>query len=217
MLIHCDFHCHTKYSKDSLASPKKILDTCISKGIGRIAITDHDTIQGALEAQQIDPNRVIVGEEITTNQGELLALFIKEQVPPGLSVYQTIKLLQAQDAFISVSHPFDSYRKHWDYNTLRSMVADIDAIEIFNARCMQRDANELASEFAKQNNLPGTVGSDAHILVEIGRAYLELPEFDDKEGLCTTLSNGTVYTSSTGLWVHLFSRIAKLLKKNKYP
>ncbi len=217
-MLHCEFHCHTKYSKDSLSSPKRIIETCEKKGIHRIAITDHDTIRGALEAQQIDPQRVIVGEEISTTRGELLAFFVKEEIPPGLSPQQTIQQLQMQDAFISVAHPFDKMRKgHWQLSSLLDIISQINAIEIFNSRCMAPGANQLARDFAQKYNLPGTVGSDAHILYEIGRASLILPAFEDKAGLCAALSHGVAYTSPSGLWVHLFSRYAKLLKLFKYP
>jgi len=217
MLIHCDFHCHSKYSKDSQASPERIIETCIKKGIQRIAITDHDTIQGALEAHQIDPQRVIVGEEITTTEGEILAFFVKERVPSSLTPYQAIKQLQKQEAFISISHPFDTSRKHWDFQTLVDMKSDIDAIEIFNARCMVRNANQLAFEFAKRFNLLGTVGSDAHMPLEIAKAYSIISQFDDKNGLLKALKEAKFHTNSSGLWVHLYSVLIKLLKKSKNP
>ncbi len=214
----CEFHCHSNYSKDSLSSPKKIIDTCIKQGIQRIAITDHDTIRGALEAQQIDPQRVIVGEEISTTGGELLAYFVKEEIPPHLSPQETIKRLKMQDAFINVAHPFDTMRKgHWELPVLLDICADVNAIETFNARCMVADANQLADEFAQKHNLPKMAGSDAHILYEIGRALVVLPEFEDKNGLVAALSNGVFETKPSGLWVHLFSRYARLLKKSKNP
>lgn len=217
-MLRCEFHCHSKYSKDSLSSPRKIIETCIKKGIQRIAITDHDTIEGALKTYAIDPQRVIIGEEITTTGGELLGYFIKEQVPPGLSPLETIHRLRDQDAFISVAHPFDTLRKgHWKLPILMEILPNIDAIEIFNARCMVPDANQLALEFAKKHNLPGTVGSDAHILYEIGRATMDLPPFEDKSSLSATLHNVITKTTPSGFWVHLFSRYAKLLKKLKNP
>jgi len=217
-MLRCEFHCHSKYSKDSLASPLKIIETCIKKGIHRIAITDHDTIEGALEAHKIDPRRVIIGQEITTTGGELLGYFIKEQVPPGLSPIETIQRLKNQNAFISVAHPFDTLRKgHWKLPVLLEIMPHINAVEIFNARCMVPDANQLADEFAQKYNLLGTVGSDAHILYEIGRATMDLQPFEDKNSLCEALINGVSYTTPSGFWVHLFSRYAKLLKKLKNP
>jgi predicted metal-dependent phosphoesterase TrpH len=214
----CEFHCHTIYSKDSLSPPHRIIDTCNKKGIRRIAITDHDTIQGALEAQQIDPQRVIVGEEISTTRGELLAYFVKEEIPPHLSPQETIKRLQIQDAFICVAHPFDTMRRgHWELPVLLDILGDINAIETFNARCMVTGANQMADDFATKYNLFKMAGSDAHMLYEIGRASLILPEFEDKNGLLVALPNGVFQTKPSALWVHLFSRYAKLLKLFKNP
>ena len=108
--LSIEFHCHTQYSPDSLSSVKDLLAVCDARGIDRIVITDHNTIQGALAAKEIDPVRVIVGEEIKTTGGELLAAFVQEEIPKGLSPMETIHRLKAQKAFISVSHPFDILR-----------------------------------------------------------------------------------------------------------
>ena len=131
--IRVDFHCHTRYSKDSLNNIPYLLNMCRRRGVDRVVITDHNTIQGALIAQQLDPDRVIVGEEIKTTKGELLAVYVTEEVPAGLSPVETISLLRSQGAFISVSHPFDLGRSgHWDVDDLLEITPLIDAIEIFN-------------------------------------------------------------------------------------
>ena len=117
--------------------------------------------------------RVIVGEEIKTTKGELLAVYVTEEVPAGLSPVETISLLRSQGAFISVSHPFDLGRSgHWDVDDLLEITPLIDAIEIFNARCIRAIYNTRAQDFARQHNLLGTAGSDAHCLMEIGKATL---------------------------------------------
>ena len=85
-----EFHCHTIYSKDSLTTPDKLVDACRRKGIDRVVVTDHNAIDGALAARELDPERVIVGEEILTQGGELLAAFVREWVPPGLTPLETI-------------------------------------------------------------------------------------------------------------------------------
>ena len=104
-LLTFETHCHTHYSRDSLTPPAALVAACRSKGIDRVAITDHNSIAGALEAHRIDPERVIVGEEVMTSVGELLAFFVKEEVEPGLEPLEAIRRLRSQDAFISVSHP----------------------------------------------------------------------------------------------------------------
>ena len=107
-MLSVEFHCHTVFSKDSLTSPQKLVDTCRRKGIDRVVVTDHNTIAGARAAQKLDPERVVVGVEIMTTRGEILAAFVKDEIPARLSPQETIKRLREQNAFISVSHPFDS-------------------------------------------------------------------------------------------------------------
>jgi len=158
-----EFHCHTIYSKDSLARPEALLEACRRKGIDRVVVTDHNTVAGARAAQRLDPERVIVGEEIMTTGGELLAAYVTEEAPPGLSPREAIRRLQGQGAFISVSHPFDLYRSgHWKEDDLLAILPEVDAIEVFNARCWSPAFNRQAQEFAEQHHLAGAVGSDAH-------------------------------------------------------
>ena len=144
-----ELHCHTIFSKDSLFKPEQIIRICDRKGIDRVAITDHNSIEGAQKAKEISPERVIIGEEIFTSKGELLGYFMDERIPPGLSPEETIGRLRDQGAVISVSHPFDAYRKGaWKLADLLDIVEKIDAVETFNARCMSSSFNEQAQEFA---------------------------------------------------------------------
>jgi predicted metal-dependent phosphoesterase TrpH len=213
-MLRAEFHAHTIYSKDSLAKPEKILAVCQRKGIQRIAITDHNTIAGGLHARALDPEGVIVGEEIMTTQGELLALFVEEEIPPGLSPLETIQRLREQDAFISVSHPFDRLRKGaWKEADLLEILPLVDAIETFNARCMSPEFNRLAQDFASQYDLASTVGSDSHTLFEIGRATLSLPDFHDAQSLRAVIRQGQSRVSLSSPWVHFTSRYANWYKK----
>ncbi len=212
-----EFHCHTVYSKDSLTTPRQLLAACKKKGIERVVITDHNTTQGALHARDLDPERVIVGEEIMTVSGELLAFFVQEQVPPGLTPWEAIARLREQGAFISVSHPFDRHRSgHWKLPDLQSIAPLVDAIEIFNARCILADFNHQAQAFAQQHNLPGTVGSDAHAPFEFGRACLRLPGFHDRESLLEALQQAQAIVRLSPAWVHFYSRYAVWRKKLGY-
>lgn len=204
-----EFHCHTIYSKDSLATPEQVIDTCRRKGIERVVITDHNRIEGAMAANALDPQRVIIGEEIMTTKGELLAAFVHEEIPKGLEPMEAIKRLRAQGSFISVSHPFDTMRSgHWEEEDLLSIVPYIDAIETFNARCMQSSYNSRAQSFAKEHNLLGTAGSDAHALFEYGKASMLLPEFDDADSFKAALQQVEFDVSLSSFWVHFCSRYA---------
>ena len=114
-----EFHCHTRASTDSLTRPVDLIAMARRKGIDRVIITDHNSISGAREAQMIAPDLIIVGEEIMTTQGEILAAFVAEEIPAYLTPQETIRRLKEQGAFISVSHPFDEFRKGgWKENEL---------------------------------------------------------------------------------------------------
>lgn len=214
MSLCVEFHCHTTYSKDSLVLPADLVATCRSKGIDRVIITDHNTIAGALEAQAIDPKLVIVGEEIMTTRGEILAAFVQEEIPAGLTPQETIRRLKEQDAFISVSHPFDHTRSgHWQEADLLEILPHIDAIETFNARCLLPSMNRKAAEFAARHGIPSTVGSDAHTLWELGRATLTLPNFNSASELRQVIRQGIPNLRSTGIHARFASRYAVLSKK----
>jgi predicted metal-dependent phosphoesterase TrpH len=213
-LVKTEFHCHTCYSKDSLVPIEKLSGTCQKKDIQRLIITDHNTIEGAIRAQRIDPERMVVGEEIMTQQGELLAFFVKELIPAGLLASKAIDLLRSQEAFISVSHPFDRLRSgHWEIDDLLNIAPLVDAIEIFNARCMDPKMNAQAGDFSKEHKLAGTVGSDSHTLREIGQATLILPEFYDAVTLKSALQVAQLRARLSGPWVHFYSSYAKWWKK----
>ena len=212
-MIKLEFHCHTISSKDSLLSAEDLLKTCRRKGIDRVVVTDHNLISGAQRCQSLDPERVIIGEEILTQSGELLAAFVKEEIPAGLPAQEAISRLRQQGAFISVSHPFDSLRKGaWSLPDLEAIVPEVDAIEVFNARCFSAEANRQAQEFARQHRLLGTVGSDAHTAFELGRATLLLPDFHDQASLKSALPQAQPRTRLSSPWVHVTSRYAVWLK-----
>ena len=211
-----EFHCHTIYSKDSLTRPRSLVDACHQKGIDRVVVTDHNTIAGARAAQQIDPERVIVGEEIATTRGEILAAFVREEIPEGLTPQETIRRLREQGAFISVSHPFDKRRSgHWQEEDLLEILPQVDAIEVYNSRCMLPRFNQEARQFAKRHNLAGTVGSDAHAAFELGRSLMVLEPFEGAEGLRNVIRTGISKVRWSPPWFHLTSRYAVVYKTLK--
>lgn len=210
--LKVDFHCHTSASPDCLVSPEELVPACLRRNIDRIVITDHNTIEGALIAKSIHPDLVIVGEEIMTTRGELLAVFVTEAVPSGLTPIHAIQRLRDQGAFISVSHPFDWRSGAWNQEDLVEIVPLVDAIETFNARCMKPWANRQAGEFATKYLLPGTAGSDAHSIQEIGRCHVELAPFHDPAELRKRIATGNINRKSSPIWVHLASRYAKISK-----
>jgi len=212
-MLSVEFHCHTIFSKDSLTAPRKLVNTCRRRGIDRVIITDHNTIKGALAAQTLDPELVIVGEEIMTTRGEILAAFVKEEIPPLLTPQETILRLKDQGAFISVSHPFDKLRSGgWKEEDLLEILPLVDAIEVFNSRCMNPDFNRQARAFAEEHNIPGTVGSDAHAAFELGRSLLLLGQFEGPEEMRKVIRKGIPKVKWSPPWVHLSSRYASVYK-----
>lgn len=215
MMLRLEFHCHTIYSKDSLTRPADLLNTARRRGIDRLIITDHNTIAGARSAYAIDPQRVIIGEEIKTQKGELLAAFVSEEVPAGLPPLEAIARLREQNAFISVSHPFDHFRNGaWALSDLQEIAPLVDALEVFNARVIWPHHNRMAADFARLHGLPGTVGSDAHALIELGAATLLTPDFHDAAGLKAVLPQAQSQVRLSPPWIHLYSRYAIWMKKN---
>ena len=213
-VVRVELHVHTHASKDSLIPIEKLLKCCQSIGIDRVAITDHNQIEGALRAKSLAPELVIAGEEIETTQGELIGYFMTEWVPAGLDSMETIKRLRAQGAVISVPHPFDTVRsQHWTEADLLAIADHVDAIETFNARCLNKAPNLQAALFARQHGLLETVGSDAHSLWEVGRATLIMDDFDDAASFKAALRNTQQSTQLSPPFVHLFSRWAVFCKK----
>lgn len=213
-LWNVELHSHTRWSKDCVIPFDAIINLCKKRGIHKIAITDHNTADGALEMHKLAPDLVIVGEEIMTTEGELLGYFLKESIPAGLTPQETIGRLREQGAAISVSHPFDRLRKGaWNESDLRKIVHQVDAIEIFNARCIYPADNARAIAFAEELKLLGTVGSDAHSRVEYGRALQLMQPFEDAEGMIDSLRAAQSMRRYSSWFVHVNSKTAKWAKK----
>jgi hypothetical protein len=215
-MISLEFHCHTSASKDSLTHPVDLVAVARRKRIDRVVVTDHNSIAGAREAQAIASELIIIGEEIMTTKGEILAAFVQEQVPAGLSPGETIARLKEQGAFISVSHPFDEWRSGgWKESDLLEMLPLVDAIEVYNSRCMSPRFNRQAGEFARRHNIPGTVGSDAHAAFELGRSLLLIDQFEGPEGLRKVIRGAKTQVRWSPWWFHFVSRYASIKKKSK--
>lgn len=210
-----DLHNHTLWSRDCLVRFETILDLCARRQIDRIAITDHNTVEGALRMQEMAPQLVITGEEIMTTEGELLAYYVRETVPAGLTPEETIERLRDQGAVISVSHPFDRLRKGaWQEDSLLRIVDQVDAIEVFNARCLFTEDNQKAKAFAAKYGKLGTAGSDSHTRVEYGTGLALLPPFENTPaGLLQALQAARYDERLSEWWVHTGSTMAKWQRK----
>jgi predicted metal-dependent phosphoesterase TrpH len=210
-----ELHTHTIYSKDCLTRLDRIQAICQARGIDKLAITDHNNVRAALELARMYPMLIIPGEEIMTTEGEILAWFITEEIPAGLSPKQTIQRLRKQGAVIGVSHPFDRYRKGaWQPDQLMKIVEDVDSIEVFNARCIHDEDNAKALAFAQEHGKLMTCGSDAHLPVEYGQAVMKVHPFaNNADGLRKALQDATRETRLSKAWVHFGSTYAKWAKR----
>lgn len=207
-----DLHTHTWASPDSKNDPKALVERARAVGLNRIAVTDHNVIEGALEARRLAPDLVIVGEEIETETGgELIAYFVQEAVPAHLPVAETIRRLRAQGAVISISHPLDSLRgSALGEQVTLEFIEQVDALEVFNARCLRAADNARAAELAQRFGKAVTAGSDAHTLGEVGHGYLTLPPFmGAPAAFLASLARATAGGRLSGIWPHFRSTLAK--------
>lgn len=211
-LFKVEFHCHTRYSKDSLVELEDLIASARRIGLDRVVVTDHNTIEGAMRARELAPDLVIVGEEILTTQGELLACFVEREIPKMLVPEDAIERLRAQAAFISVSHPFDRRRQGWALADLERITPLVDAIEVFNSRCQVGVLNTMAQTYADKHGLAGTVGSDAHTLNELGRSVLEVPAFSGADELRQALPQARAVTQLSSPFIHFTSTYARMVK-----
>jgi glycosyltransferase involved in cell wall biosynthesis len=169
--LFADFHIHSHHSKDCVMPVADILERAREVGLDVIAITDHDSVAGGLEARESADRygvRVIVGEEVKTSQGEVIGLFLEETIPGGMTFAATVSAIREQGGIVYVPHPFDRLHTIPSPQVLRANVSDIDVVEVFNSRLAFPGFNELAERFAQRYRLPAAAGSDAHVLPGIG-------------------------------------------------
>ena len=194
---------------------EKIITRCLELGINCLAIADHGTVEGALKMQEIAPFSIIVAEEILTPHGEIMGMFLKETIPSGLSMEETISRIRAQGGLVNIPHPFEIIR-HSALNgkAIEGIVEHIDVMEVFNSRSPFLANSAKALAFAQKYGIAQGAGSDAHTLPEIGNAYVEMPEFNGKDEFLNSLAQGRIHGHRTSLAMHLFSSWAKL--KNSF-
>lgn len=170
-----DLHIHSKYSKDGTEDPKNIIKTAIKKGLDMIAITDHDTIKGGIEAKKIKNNKIeiIVGSEVSTKEGHIIALDINEDIIKNKHTIEVIEDIENKGGLYFLSHPFYKfcrntinnirYRSKYKINDIKPK-----AIEVFNSKYIIKNGNKKAEIYARNKNIGKLSNSDAHIIQEIG-------------------------------------------------
>ena len=206
-----DLHIHSKYSSDGVLEPEKIIKTATKRGLNGIAITDHNTIKGGLEAKKYENEdfKVIVGSEIMTERGEIIGLFLEKEVK-SKDVQDVISEIKKQNGIIILPHPFDELR-HSAFHPAEEDEKFIDCIEGFNSRCIHQKYNEKAAEFGTKHGLAITAGSDAHFSNEIGNAGIITEAEDIREAIMKNDIN--IFGERSSLVNHVGTKVLKLWRK----
>ncbi|HUB76994.1 MAG TPA: glycosyltransferase [Solirubrobacteraceae bacterium] len=215
-LIDVDLHMHTDHSPDCATPVEVLLASARAAGLGAIAVTDHNEISGALEAQRKASGiKVIVGEEVkTANQGEVIGLFLREKIPRGLSLSETVAEIRRQGGLVYVPHPFDRLHAVPDYEHMLAILDEIDAIEVFNPRVAISSFNDEAQRFAAKYRLVAGAGSDAHVAAGLGSVRVRMRDFDGPSEFLESLREAEIVTRPTSL---LYVQALKFIETRATP
>lgn len=194
--IVCDLHMHTSWSHDCSTEPEELVEYAEAVGLGAIAVTDHNVFGGALATVEAARGRdlvVIPGEEVKTDgQGEVIGLFLTEEIPRGMSFAETLAAIRDQGGLVVLPHPFDRMHAVPDAATLHRHLHEIDVFEVYNARLLFETSNDEALRFARKYNLLMGAGSDAHVLPGVGTGALRMRAFDGPEDFLLSLRSAEI-------------------------
>jgi len=212
--IRIDMHTHSEYSPDSRTPLAEQARAVRAAGLDVVCATDHNVIAGALRLREMAEGfRVIVGEEISTRDGELIGLFLEREIPRDLTGEETIARIREQGGVVVVPHPFSRNRMyHLRREALDRLWPKVDAIEVFNAREAFAGDNRRAAVYAAERDLAGAAGSDAHRPAEVGRAYVEMADFAGRDDFVAALRAGTAQGTLSGTRVHVLTRYDRIRK-----
>jgi len=197
--VRVDLHVHTWYSPDGMMEPRRLLKKAVALGLSAVAITDHNRLT-EVKGGEIP---IIPGEEIKTSAGEIIGLFLNQEIPAGLDPYEAMDRVREQGGIVVIPHPFDKFRKRTALLLhIRDVPRDV-LIEVKNGRYVCRCFEKRAEEFARKRGLPTVGGSDAHTYPELGRVWTEVPEFSDSEELFKILRRGETRPAGEPFpWMH---------------
>ncbi len=190
-MVRIDLHLHTSASFDCSVEPRQILRRCRALGLGPVAITDHDTIDGARELAELHSWPVVIGQEITTTEGELIGLFLRERIPLGLTARKAALRIKDQGGLVYLQHPYDAFRRHAQEEAIEAIADLIDIVEVFNGRS-DEEANCRAEDLCQILRAAPGAGSDAHTLAELGSVYTELEDFRSARELSQRLHESRI-------------------------
>jgi predicted metal-dependent phosphoesterase TrpH len=190
-MVRLDLHTHSIVSYDGGISAKQYAGLLERRIVDYIAVTDHNRLDQALELRNLFGDRVIVGEEIATMDGDIIGLFLDKPIDPGLPLAETIKVIKDQGGLVYVPHPFERDRRGLQQTELESLHNEFDIIEVFNARGWGRQHAPAARQFATKYGKAIASASDAHGLRGVGSSYVELSEPPSRSALIDQLRAGT--------------------------
>ncbi|MCE8425883.1 MAG: PHP domain-containing protein [Candidatus Methanoperedens sp.] len=225
-----DTHVHTKYSgftkysfahfPESISEPDMVVKAAIRRGLDVLCITDHNTIAGALKAKKYAAGltgfEVVIGEEVSTSEGEMIGLFLQDRIDPGLGAEETAQRLHEQGGIAIAPHPFSP---HCPCLKQKVQFLDLDAVEVFNAVHRDPYSNRLASRKSVTNGKASTAGSDAHSLEMVGNAYTTFPGNSADELRTSILRKNTFVggeTTSLGSCIRWSNGVAKEVHRAIY-
>ncbi len=217
-LAFADFHIHTRFSRDSILSEDKFIRVAMERGLTHVAVTNHNNVEGAIAVRDrvaalgLDEQlTVILGEEVSTSDGEVVGIFLERTIPRGLTADQTADEIHAQGGLVSIPHPFDPFRaSHIQREPLERLAAagKIDMIEVFNSRVTFGRHNEEAADFAARYAIPGIACSDSHSAFEVAMSFNALPAFSTAEELREGLAENEWHGTRSTVLIHLTTRWA---------
>jgi predicted metal-dependent phosphoesterase TrpH len=217
-LAFADFHIHTRHSRDSLLGEDRFIRLALERGLTHVAITNHNNVEGAVvvrdrvAAQGLDDRlHIILGEEVSSADGEIVGLYLTQTVAPGQSAEATADAIHAQGGLVSIPHPYDPLRRsHIRRGPLLQLAeaGKIDAIEVFNSRVTFARHNEKAAELALRYGIPGIACSDTHSGMEVAMSFNALPAFDSAGELRAALRENEWHGSRSTKLIHLATRWA---------
>jgi predicted metal-dependent phosphoesterase TrpH len=196
--VRVDMHSHTMFSGDSTTTLDEIAESVTEAGIDVLCVTDHNAIEGALRLQKALESdgvcRVVVGEEVRTHTGEIIGLFLSERIPFGASAAETARQIRSQGALVYIPHPFDPMRRNLTEPSLEELTAAglVDAIEAHNSKTSLKSLNSRALGFGVEHGLALGAGSDAHVPLALGSAFVEMPDFDGPSDFLAKLRDGRI-------------------------
>ena len=216
--VYADFHIHTRFSRDSILAEDKFIRIAMERGLTHVAITNHNNVEGAIAVRDkvaelglADRLFVILGEEVSTADGEVVGLFLQRTIPRGLSANETADEIHRQGGLVSIPHPFDPFRaSHIREGPLRNLAETrkIDMVEIFNCRVTFQRHNQAAAEFAASYGIPGIAASDTHSSFEVAMASNAMPHFETADELRQAVAENEWLASRSTVFIHLTTRWA---------